>query len=79
MDINIYIYIYIEEVCVSIFPNYSARYVKVERDIYWDREKTEITVSSLQVCFVITHTSGDFIIKSSYKRDTFVLMTDFLV
>ena len=34
MDINIYIYIYIEEVCVSIFPNYSARYVEVERDIY---------------------------------------------
>ena len=43
MDIIIYIYIiyiyiyvriYIEEDCVSIFPKYSARYVKVERDIY---------------------------------------------
>ena len=34
MDINIYIYIYIEKDCVSIFPKYSARYVKVERDIY---------------------------------------------
>ena len=31
---NIYIYIYIWEVCVSIFPLYSARYIEVERDIH---------------------------------------------
>ena len=32
--IYICIYIYIEEVCLSIFPKFSARYVKVERGIY---------------------------------------------
>ena len=37
----IYIYIYIWEVCVSIFPLYSARYIEVERDIHWDRQKTK--------------------------------------
>ena len=38
---KIYIYIYIWEVCVSIFPLYSARYIEVERDIHWDRQKTK--------------------------------------
>ena len=32
--IYIYIYIYTWEVCISIFPQYSARYIEVERDIY---------------------------------------------
>ena len=35
-------YIYIQEVCVLIFPFYSARYVEVERDIGCDiGKKTE--------------------------------------
>ena len=29
---------YVFEVCVLIFPLYNARYVEVERDIYWDME-----------------------------------------
>ena len=40
--LQIYIYIYIQEVCVLIFPFYSAQYVEVERDICCDRgKKTE--------------------------------------
>ena len=46
----------------SDFPYYSARYVEVECDIYWDREKTKTILPSLQACFVITHSSGDFIV-----------------
>ena len=44
LEVYIYIYIYIYiymyiyryrwEVCISIFPQYSARYIEVERDIY---------------------------------------------
>ena len=35
---NIYIYIYIEILCFD-FPEYSARYVKVERSIYFENRK----------------------------------------
>ena len=60
--IYIYIYIYIEEVFVLIFPFYSARYVEVERDICCDRGKNrETMLSSLQACFAIAHSSGDFL------------------
>ena len=38
--IYIYIYVWIRSLCL-IFPFYSARYVEVELDVYWDREKTE--------------------------------------
>ena len=44
------------------FPYYSARYVEEECDIYWDKEKTKTILPSLQACFVITHSSGDFIV-----------------
>ena len=37
--IYIYIYIYIYKFCVSIFPKYSARYVKVEPNIYFENRK----------------------------------------
>ena len=50
-----------------IFPFYSARYVGVgvECDICSDKEKNRETIlSSLQACFVITHSSGDFIVKN---------------
>ena len=61
------LYIYIQGVCVLIFPFHSARYVGVgvERDICCDRGKNRETIlSSLQACFVITHSSGDFIVKN---------------
>ena len=38
--IYIYMYVWIGSLCL-IFPFYSARYVELELDIYWDREKTE--------------------------------------
>ena len=45
-----------------IFPFYSARYVEVERDICCDRGKNRETIlSSLQACFAIAHSSGDFL------------------
>ena len=54
---KIYIYFF--------FPFYSARYVGVERDICCDRGKNRETIlSSLQACFVIAHSSGDFIVKN---------------
>ena len=37
--VYIYIYIYIYRNFVSIFPKYSARYVKVERHIYFENRK----------------------------------------
>ena len=47
------------------FPFYGARYVGVERDICCDRGKNRETIlSSLQACFVIAHSSGDFIVKN---------------
>ena len=55
---KIYIYIYIGSLCFD-FPQYSAQYVEVERDIYWEREKTKRLLSSIQACYVITHSSGD--------------------
>ena len=36
----IHTYVWIGSLCL-IFPFYSARYVEVELDVYWDREKTE--------------------------------------
>ena len=49
-------------------------YVEVERDIYWDREKNkEIILSSLQDCFVITHLSGDFIVKNILNHRLYTL------
>ena len=50
---------------IFLFDN--ARYVGVgaERDICCDRGKNRETIlSSLQACFVITHSSGDFIVKN---------------
>ena len=50
-----------------IFPFYSARYVGVgvERDICCDRGKKQRDyTSSLQACYVIIHSSGDFIVKN---------------
>ena len=60
--IFIHKYIYKLEVCVLILPFYSARYVEVERDICCDRGKDrETMLSSLQACFAIAHSSGDFL------------------
>ena len=55
--------IYIQEVCVLIFPFYSARYVEVECDICCDRGKkqrdyTFITTSLFRDCSLINHETG---------------------
>ena len=57
------IYIYIQEVCVLIFPFYSARYVEVERDICCDRGKkqrdyTFIPTSLFLDCSLTNHETG---------------------
>ena len=56
-------YIYIQEVCVLIFPFYSARYVEVERDICCDRGKkqrdyTFIPTSLFLDCSLTNHETG---------------------
>ena len=38
-------------------------------------EKTETILSSLQACFVITHSSGDFIVKSIHNHHLYNLQT----
>ena len=58
-----YIYIYKQEVCVLIFPFYSARYVEVERDICCDRGKkqrdyTFIPTSLFLDCSLTNHETG---------------------
>ena len=47
-----YVYICMYEVCILIFPFYSAQYVGVERDVYCDRRKRqrETILLSLQAC-----------------------------
>ena len=56
------------------FSLFNARYVEVERDIYWDREKIKrlLVFSSIQACFVITYSSGDFVFvdESTYQPFT---------
>ena len=49
---SLIMYIYVCEVCILIFPFYSARYVGVERDVYCDRRKRqrETILLSLQAC-----------------------------
>ena len=67
--IYIYIYIYIGSLCID-FSIYSDQYVGVEHDICCDRggkkkkkKETIIILSSLQACFVIAHSSGDFMVR----------------
>ena len=38
-------------------------------------EKTETILSSLQACFVITHSSGDFIVKNIHNHHLYNLQT----
>ena len=38
-------------------------------------EKTETIPSSLQACFVITHSSGDFIVKNIHNHHLYNLQT----
>ena len=56
------------------FSLFNARYVEVERDIYWDRKKIEtiLVFSSIQACFVITYSLGDFVFvdESTYQPFT---------
>ena len=48
-----------------IIPFYSARYVGVEHVIVAIGEKNRETILlSLQACFVIAHSSGDFIVRT---------------
>ena len=48
---------------VLIFPLYSARYVEVDRDIYWDREKNKQTIETRTTRLVVKEISG-------YANDT---------
>ena len=65
----IYCIIYIGSLCID-FSIYSDQYVGVEHDICCDRggkkkkkKETIIILSSLQACFVIAHSSGDFMVR----------------
>ena len=52
--------------CTRFQPIRNAQFFNVHNiSIYWDREKNKETIlSSLQACFVVTHLSGDFIVKN---------------
>ena len=58
-----------------IFLLYSASYVEVECDMYEIGEKTETILSSLQACYMITHSSEDFIVKNIHNHHLYNLQT----
>ena len=66
--------IYIGSLCFDFSVVQCSVYVEIERDIYWDTGKNkEIILSFLQACFVITHSSGDFIVKNICNHRLYTL------
>ena len=39
-----FVYLYILEICVLIFPKYSAQNIEVERDVHRQKKKTTLKV-----------------------------------
>ena len=78
MDINIYIYIYRGSLCFDFSEVQCS--IRKRRTRYILRQGKNIDYSFILTSLFRDYSHiRDFIIKSSYKRDTFVLMTDFLV
>ena len=65
--INIYIYIYIYIYRKSVFRLFHSTVLETFR------KNKETILSSLQACFVITNSSGDFIVKNIFKHCLYTL------